>query len=57
MSNNDSTETEMGTETKTDNATECEKCGKPPKGVTMGAEMEGWNCPFCYHYNELQEVN
>jgi ribosomal protein S27AE len=33
----------------------CDECEKPPKGVTMAPDMDGWSCPYCGHYNDLEE--
>jgi len=34
----------------------CKQCEKPPKGVTMRPDMDGWSCPYCGHYNEMSGV-
>jgi len=33
---------------------QCSECGEPPKGVTMGPDMDGWSCPYCGHYNKME---
>lgn len=40
---------------ETNEGTTCEKCGKPPKGVTMWEGMEAYSCPYCGHRNVFSE--
>jgi len=39
-----------------DQTEQCVECGEPPRGVTMGFEMDGWSCPYCGHYNAFDQL-
>lgn len=44
-----------GADQSTSQTEQCQDCGEPPKGVTMGPAIDGWSCPYCGTYNQIND--